>query len=240
MPRSTLLRKLRVTPTRAASPARVSPRSVRNSWIRPPNWASRSIATVSVWRRPFFALGIRRALSDHLSRQFARVETAVVDHHLAVDHDVVDPGRLAGRLGIGGSIVDGRRIENHEVREGAGTDHPAFFEPEPLRWEQGDAADAVLEREELPVAHEVAEDARHGAVTGGVRDALAGDDGVRLERGIGVRHQRLQPGLLVQLPGHTEVEAHRVPALLQGQIGRHLERRFTPLIGDGLQTLALE
>src|SRR5205823_13531945 len=118
MPRSTLLRKLRVTPTRAASPARVSPRSVRNSWIRPPNCASRSIATVSVCRGPFFDLGIRGALSDHLAGQFARVETAVVDNHLAVDHDVVDPGRRAGGLHVGGSIVDGRRIENHEVGEG--------------------------------------------------------------------------------------------------------------------------
>src|SRR5207249_7014599 len=145
MPRSTLLRKLRVTPTRAASPARVSPRSVRNSWIRPPNCASRSIATVSVCRGPFFDLGIRRALSDHLSRQLWRIESAVVDHHLAVDHDVVDPRRLAGRLRIGGSIVDGRRIENHEVGEGAGANHPAFFESESLRGQGGDAADAVLE-----------------------------------------------------------------------------------------------
>src|SRR5437016_7310709 len=138
MPRSTLLRKLRVTPTLAASPARVNPRSDRNSWIRPPNSASRSIATVSVCRVPFFDLGIRRALSDHLAGQFARVEIAVVDHHLAVDHDVVDPGRLAGGLGVGRPIVDSRWIENHEVREGAGADHSAFFEPESLRGQRRD------------------------------------------------------------------------------------------------------
>src|SRR2546422_10557683 len=109
MPRSTLLRKLRVTPTRAASPARVNPRSDRNSWIRPPNSASRSIDTGSFCRVCFFMplLCVRRSLSDHLAGQLLRIVASVVDDHLAVDHHVVDPGRLAAGLGVGGSIVDG-------------------------------------------------------------------------------------------------------------------------------------
>ena len=41
-PRSTLLRKLRVIPTRAASPVRVRPRSVRSDLIRRPSWSSRA------------------------------------------------------------------------------------------------------------------------------------------------------------------------------------------------------
>src|SRR3989449_8666809 len=140
MPRSTLLRKLRVTPTRAARPASVNPLSDRNSWIRPPNSASRSMATVSVCRGPFFDLGIRPALTDHLSRQFSRIESAVVNHQLAVDYDDVDPGRLAGGLGVRRSIVDGRRIENHQASVGAGADHPTFAEPEPLGRQRRDAA----------------------------------------------------------------------------------------------------
>src|SRR5205823_14022921 len=128
MPRSTLLRKLRVTPTRAASPARVSPRSVRNSWIRPPNCASRSIATVSVCRGPFFDLGILRALSDHLAGQLSRIETAVVDYPLAVDHDVDDLRRLTGRLRASKSIVASRRLVNDEVCECNDADHPTVPE----------------------------------------------------------------------------------------------------------------
>src|SRR2546430_6817856 len=157
MPRSTLLRKLRVPPTLAASPASVSPRSDRNSWIRPPNSASRSIDTASFCRACFFMplLCVRRPLSDHLAGQLLRIVATMVDHHLAVDHDVVDPGRPLGRLGIGRSVVDGRGVEDHEIGEGTLPDRPTFFEPKPSGRKRGDATDGILEGEQLAVANEV-------------------------------------------------------------------------------------
>src|SRR5438067_2720546 len=242
MPRSTLLRKLRVTPTRAASPASVSPRSGRNAWIRPPNSASRSIDTASFCRACFFMplLCVRRPLSDHLAGQLLRIVATVVDHHLAVDHDVVDPRRPLGRLGIGRSVVDGRGVEDHKIGEGAFPDRAAFFEPKPSGWKRRDPSDGVLEREQLAIANEVTEHARHRAIAGRVRNALAGDDGVRLEGSVRVGHQFLQPRLVIQLTRDAEVEAHRVPAFLQGQVGGDVERIFAPFVGDRLQALALE
>src|SRR5438874_1514820 len=91
------------------------------SWIRPPNSASRSIDTASFCRACFFMplLCVRRPPSDHLAGELLRIVATVVDHHLAVDHDVVDPGRPLGGLGIGRSVVDGRGVEDHEIGEGA-------------------------------------------------------------------------------------------------------------------------
>ena len=42
---------------------------------------------------------------------------AVPHGELAVDDDVVDAGRMAGGLQVGGLVRDGRRIEHHEVGE---------------------------------------------------------------------------------------------------------------------------
>ncbi len=68
--------------------------------------------------------------------------------------------RLVGRRAIG----DRRRVEQHQVGEGAGDEPPAISQADVIGGERGHLADRRLEGEHLALAHVAAEDARIGAV----------------------------------------------------------------------------
>src|SRR5581483_6398868 len=60
----------------------------------------------------------------------ARIGLAsALGRHLPVYHDVLDAAGILARLGIGGDVLDRRRVEDDHVRVPAGAQHAAAPEP---------------------------------------------------------------------------------------------------------------
>src|SRR5438093_2852762 len=91
---------------------------------------------------------------------------AVLQHHLAADDDVVhafgalDPTRRAGRSVVGDLVLldaDRREVEHHEVARQSLADHSAVVQAHDAGGLERVPTDRVLEREQLAIAHPLAQ-----------------------------------------------------------------------------------
>src|SRR5438876_6079550 len=110
-------------------------------------------------------------------RQRAGMPPALHDGH-AVDDDVLDALREALWLLVGRERTNPARVEDDDVGDEAVTEEAAVGQPEPRGGRGRHLADAFGKREQLAIAHELAEDPRVGAVRAGAR-SLAEEDAVR-------------------------------------------------------------
>ena len=98
-------------------------------------------------------------------------KAAVVQDELAIDDDADNAGCKATRLLQRRVVLDGLRIEQHQIRITTQRDPTTVVELEALRWQAGDTADGCSESDDPSLAHVVpqkpcktAASARMGAV----------------------------------------------------------------------------
>src|SRR5258707_10853277 len=91
----------------------------------------------------------RRALSggdrssgppEQPSRALARLR-AVEDRRAAVDDDMLDPGRVPGRLQVCRVVRDRCRVEDDEIGQGSFAERPPIAQAETLGWDRGQLRD---------------------------------------------------------------------------------------------------
>src|SRR6266511_5238330 len=130
-----------------------------------------------------------RARPTALAREDAagrdRVEARAVHHDPAIDDHVGNAGRMAMRIGEGGLVTDGLRVEEREIGGIARLEEPAAPETQLGGGHARHLVDGLLPRQQPALAAVNAEDARERAVTPRVRLALVGP-------GPGVQRQRVR------------------------------------------------
>ncbi len=155
---------------------------------------------------------------------------AIGDDERARDDDLLDADRVRTRQVVRGGRTDRRRIEDHEVRHRAITDHAAIAQPEPRGRGRGHLADRFLERQERLVTDELAEDPREAAIRSRA-GLLAEERAVRADHPDRVGHE------LRQRLGRRATGDLADPEVLgQEQVADHVERVVTGLghhVGHG-------
>src|SRR5207245_7970633 len=93
-------------------------------------------------------------------------------------------------------VVDRVGVEYHQIGGQAAFDSAPIAQVHALGVEAGHASHGLGQRQQVQLAHVAPEQAREGAVGGGVIDAVAGEDGVGLEAAGTVLQHLAQAALL--------------------------------------------
>jgi hypothetical protein len=103
-----------------------------------------------------------------------RRELSVSDDRGAIHEHPIDADRVLMWLRERSLVLDGRWIEDGDVREAPGPNAAAIRQTEPLRGHACHLVHGLLEREHMLNSHIFAEHAREGAVVAWVGHAFAG------------------------------------------------------------------
>src|SRR5688572_28733663 len=87
---------------------------------------------------------------------------ALRDYRTSVDEDMPDADRVVVRILERGFVLNGCRIEQHEIGKHAGTDQTAIGNADPNGGLRSHLAHGVFQRQEFLITHIVSEYARKG------------------------------------------------------------------------------
>ena len=175
----------------------------------------------------------------------------VVEHDAAVDDDGGDADRILERIGERRAIGDRRRIEDHEVGRQPVLDQPAIGDVQLRRGQAAHLVDRLFERDDVFLAHVLAEHARERAEVARMRHAVAQRPAgrqrraVRSDRDPRLLHRQLQIVFVDDEPDAADVAALRDQDL-EDEVVRILARRlrrivdahaFVLLVGDALREI---
>src|SRR5712671_2918666 len=162
------------------------------------------------------------AMQERHARPLAR-PLAAFQHHLAVDDDDLDPGRVAFRIFEGCRVGDPVGIERHQVRGKPLPDEPAIPEADAPGGERRHPPDRLLHREQFQLACVPPEDARGGAESTRVGPVLreGSVDPAGAKIGIDRDERRAQRGLQIVFV-HAESSDADVAAIHRDQIEERL------------------
>src|SRR5262249_25971923 len=78
---------------------------------------------------------------------------AIRHNRSSVHQHMLDSARILVRVGVGGPVLNRRRVEDNQIRERTGLDRASVREPESCGRSAAELVHGVFERKQLPVAH---------------------------------------------------------------------------------------
>src|SRR5262245_43845802 len=117
--------------------------------------------------RPGFS-GFLASGSEHAAGR-PRVEASRFEYGATVDPDPAEAGRIAMWRLVRREVLDGLRLDDHDVRGGAGTEHASVRETQPLGGLAGHLVDRRLPAQDAALPDVGPQDFREAPVLPGMR-----------------------------------------------------------------------